>query len=70
MADEPSKGTSAPSASLALWAEDNDIPAADLAQAYGVGLKSTTLPDGTQDAARINEGRSPMYAPLLCSASS
>ncbi len=48
----------APSASLALWAEDNDIPAKDLAAAYGTSLKSTSVPDpkGTED--RINEGLS------------
>jgi len=39
--------TAAPSASLALWAEDNDISAKDLADAYGGGLKDTTV-KGTQ----------------------
>ncbi|EKD18328.1 uncharacterized protein L3040_004717 [Drepanopeziza brunnea f. sp. 'multigermtubi'] len=34
---------SAPSASLALWAEDNDISAKDLAEAYGGSLKDTTI---------------------------
>ncbi|KAF8861763.1 hypothetical protein BDZ45DRAFT_586482 [Acephala macrosclerotiorum] len=33
----------APSASLALWAEDNDISAKDLAEAYRGGLKDTTI---------------------------
>jgi RNA exonuclease 4 len=33
----------APSASLALWAEDNDISARDLAAAYGPSLKSTSI---------------------------
>ena len=47
-----------PSASLALWAEDNDISAKDLAAAYGSSLKSTSIPDtkGTED--KINEGLS------------
>jgi RNA exonuclease 4 len=34
---------SAPSASLALWAEDNDISAKDLAEAYGGNLKDTAI---------------------------
>ena len=48
----------APSASLALWAEDNDISAKDLAAAYGTSLKSTSIPvtKGTGD--KINEGLS------------
>lgn len=49
-----------PSASLALWAEDHDIPAKDLAAAYGTTLKSTSMPDKdvkTED--KINEGLSP-----------
>ena len=33
-----------PSASLALWAEDNDIPAKDLAEAYGPLSKTTSIP--------------------------
>ena len=47
-----------PSASLALWAEDNDISAKDLTAAYGTSLKSTSIPDtkGTED--QINEGLS------------
>ena len=48
-----------PSASLALWAEDHDIPAKDLAAAYGSSLKSTSIPDKklkTED--KINEGLS------------
>lgn len=50
-----------PSASLALWAEDHDISAKDLAAAYGTSLKSTSMPDKnikTED--RINEGLSPV----------
>jgi len=49
----------APSASLALWAEDNDIPAKDLAAAYGASLKSTSIPDAKSAVDRINEGLSP-----------
>ncbi|KAF6230949.1 hypothetical protein HO173_010857 [Letharia columbiana] len=50
-----------PSASLALWAEDHDIPAKDLAAAYGSSLKGTFIPDKnnkTEDT--INEGLSPV----------
>ena len=48
----------APSASLALWADDNDISAKDLAAAYGTSLKSTSIPysKGTED--KVNEGLS------------
>jgi len=49
------------SASLALWAEDNDISAKDLAQAYGTSSKSTSLPslpDTALDNAKTNEGLS------------
>lgn len=48
-------------ASLALWAEANDISAKDLAQAYGTSIKSTSLPsfsDTALDTAKINEGLS------------
>lgn len=40
----------APSASLALWAEDNDISAKDLAEAYGGSLKDTTIQGAKADA--------------------
>ena len=49
----------APSASLALWAEDNDIPAEDIAAAYGISSKSTSIPDTKYAADKINEGLSP-----------
>lgn len=42
------------SASLALWAEDNDISAKDLAQAYGGDLKDTTIKGVQSD--KINGG--------------
>lgn len=48
----------ATSASLALWAEDNDIPAKDLAAAYGTSLKSTSIPDSKSVEDKINEGLS------------
>jgi RNA exonuclease 4 len=53
---EESKGTlkDAPSASLALWAEDNDISPQDLAEAYGVSLKESS--QASPKADRINEG--------------
>lgn len=44
----------APSASLALWAEDNDISAKDLAEAYGTNLKDTTIQGAHAD--KINGG--------------
>ncbi|KAK0119825.1 3'-5' exonuclease [Cadophora gregata] len=40
---EAPEDAKAPSASLALWAEDNDISPKDLAEAYGGGLKDTTI---------------------------
>ena len=48
----------APSASLAIWAEDNDIPAKDLAEAYGTSIKSTSIPDTKYAEDKINEGLS------------
>ena len=48
----------APSASLALWAEDNDIPAKDIADAYGTSIKSTSIPNTKHAGDKINEGRS------------
>lgn len=48
-----------PSTSLALWAEDHDIPAKDLAAAYGTSLKSTSIPGkDTTTVDKINEGLS------------
>jgi RNA exonuclease 4 len=41
--ESPEPAETAPSASLTLWAEDNDISAKDLAQAYGGDLKDTTI---------------------------
>lgn len=51
-----SDDTKAPptSASLALWAEDNDISASDLAQAYGVSTKSTELPVSAMQSLELN----------------
>ena len=49
----------APSASLALWAEDNNISAKDLAAAYGNDLKTTNIPQAGKTADRVNEGLSP-----------
>ncbi|KAI9679290.1 MAG: 3'-5' exonuclease [Caeruleum heppii] len=54
--NDKSLALTAPSASLALWAEDNDIPAADLAEAYGTSIKSTHLPGTGAD--QINAGLS------------
>ncbi|PQE16307.1 RNA exonuclease 4 protein [Rutstroemia sp. NJR-2017a WRK4] len=54
---EPSKveENDAPSASLALWAEDNNISVSDLAAAYGSDLKRTTTP-GSPHTDTINGG--------------
>ncbi|CAL3967289.1 hypothetical protein PZA11_003636 [Diplocarpon coronariae] len=51
---EEAADAAAPSASLALWAEDNDISAKDLADAYGGGLKDTTIQGTAPDV--INGG--------------
>ena len=48
----------APSASLAIWAEENDIPAKDLAKAYGTSIKSTSIPETRKPEDKINEGLS------------
>lgn len=49
----------APSASLALWAEDNDIPAKDIAAAYGISSRSTSIPGANTTVDNVNEGLSP-----------
>ncbi|KFY17572.1 hypothetical protein V492_00553 [Pseudogymnoascus sp. VKM F-4246] len=43
-----------PTASLALWAEDNEISAKDLAAAYGDGVKNGIMIGAEED--KINEG--------------
>ncbi|KAM4055689.1 exonuclease domain-containing protein [Hirsutella rhossiliensis] len=43
------------SPSLALWAEDNDISAEDLAEAYGLGLESNTMALASQND-KVNHG--------------
>jgi RNA exonuclease 4 len=52
--ENEAKEDSAPSAALALWAEDNDISAKDLAEAYGGSLKDTTVQGSKAD--NINGG--------------
>ncbi|CZR63241.1 probable RNA exonuclease 4 [Phialocephala subalpina] len=55
--DEPEDAPKdAPSASLALWAEDNDISAKDLVEAYSGGLKDMTIKGTKPD--KINGGLS------------
>ena len=50
-----------PSASLALWAKDHDIPARDLAAAYRTPLQGTSVPAiNTKYEDIINEGLSPI----------
>ena len=47
------------SASLALWAQDNDISAKDLAAAYGTPIRHSSLPETKVDGETLNEGFSP-----------
>ena len=57
------EATPAPSASLALWAEDNDIPAKDLVEAYGRSIKNgsiSSLHDAQHASEKVNEGLSPV----------
>ena len=54
--ETPEPTPAEPSATLALWAEDNDISARDLAEAYGGGLKDTTIQGAQAD--KINGGLS------------
>jgi len=49
-----SRDDDTPSASLALWAEDNDISAKDLAEAYGVDMKDVVTTGAKED--KINDG--------------
>ena len=49
---------SAPSASLALWAADNNISTKDLAAAYGTSLHSTSIPPTQLKEESINSGLS------------
>ena len=50
------------SASLALWAEDNDISTKDLATAYGTSMESISTPHVSHTEDKINEGLSPTAA--------
>lgn len=53
-----SKGTSSTvNPSLALWAEDHDISAESLAEAYGLGVKRNALV--ISEKPRVNEGAAP-----------
>ena len=49
----------APSATLALWTEDNDIPSRDLYAAYGTSPKKPAIPDLQASNDIINQGLSP-----------
>jgi len=44
--------------SLTLWAEDNDISSEALAEAYGLGIKDTSIIKDVSSV-RPNEGRAP-----------
>jgi RNA exonuclease 4 len=52
VADGPAHG---PSPSLALWAEDNDVSAEALAEAYGLGLKGNSMMK-TVEKDKVNHG--------------
>ncbi|KAK0388766.1 hypothetical protein NLU13_5009 [Sarocladium strictum] len=52
IADGPSYG---PTPSLALWAEDNDVSAEALAEAYGLGLKGNSMMKSV-DKDKVNHG--------------
>jgi RNA exonuclease 4 len=54
--EEEQATVNAPSASLALWAEDNDISAKDLAEAYGGSMKDTSIQGAQTD--KVNGGLS------------
>lgn len=61
ISSKQSEPATAPTASLALWAEDNDISATDLAEAYGTSRKSTSIPsfnDTDYASEKVNEGLS------------
>jgi RNA exonuclease 4 len=51
---EGKSSTQEPSTSLALWAEDNDISAKDLAAAYGSDVQIRAITDAKPD--QVNEG--------------
>ena len=47
-----------PSASLALWAEDNDIPTKDLTAVYSTSVKSASILNTKYPEDKVNEGLS------------
>ncbi|TGZ85447.1 hypothetical protein EX30DRAFT_337805 [Ascodesmis nigricans] len=53
------------SASLALWAEDNDIPAADLARAYNLPLTAVNVPTSITPSTSTTAGAAADAATLL-----
>lgn len=63
----PKEPTAAPSATLALWAEDNDISPKDLADAYGLGLKETfTLESDNINVGMSNDVEIGQYVAIDC----
>ena len=61
ISSKQSEPASTPIASLALWAEDNDISATDLAEAYGTSRKSPSVPSSNlaeYASEKVNEGLS------------
>ena len=55
----PAAQSLVPSATLALWGADNNIPPADLAAAYGPDLKTSIIPPLRHTTDSANAGRSP-----------
>ena len=61
ISSKQSEPATAPTTSLALWAEDNEISATDLAEAYGTSRKSKSilsLNDPDYASEKVNEGLS------------
>jgi RNA exonuclease 4 len=58
-ASKPTESAPAPSASLALWAEDNDISRSDLVAAYGSSVKSSSMPPTKPVVESVNSGLRP-----------
>ncbi|CUS15801.1 unnamed protein product [Tuber aestivum] len=66
-APEVSTATAKPaSATLALWAEDNDISPVDLQKAYGLPLTSTTLPLPLEASGSSSATEAGKYISLDC----
>ena len=66
ISSKQSEPATPPTASLAFWAENNDISATDLAEAYGTLRKSASIPslnDPDHASEKVNEGLSSSAQP-------